>query len=57
MLKNDFFDKSQYSGKSEGSNMMKSEKIMSLEEFIQDGYLLKSLDLPEETCQQILGST
>jgi hypothetical protein len=30
--------------------MMKSEKIMSLEEFIQDGYLLKSLDLPEETC-------
>jgi hypothetical protein len=34
MLKNDFFDKSQYSGKLESSNMMKSEKIMSLEEFI-----------------------
>ena len=34
----------------------KEKKPLTLDEFIQDGFLLKSLDLPAETCQSILGT-
>jgi len=30
---------------------------ITLDEFIQDGYLLKSLDLPTEVCDHILGTS